>query len=337
MMDAYMTWDQTHDMTRLHRTPVDLPEADDARYDELSEIGETREFTDAEADEYDALQQRMQGDYSDEDRAAATLFIYVDHDGRLQTSDAYKPRANGTATGSDSDGTATKSTPKPPITQGGLDDLRKIELAALQTRMMSQPELALDLLTFQLWHEFPSFSGPFNIRAEDQNCIPSTTDGVSIDKRITGDDDTVEPLDHDIGAAFDAFLAKGKKHRNTLLAMLLARTMNTPFASRANQELMSRLDVNPRKVWTPTAENFFKACRSETMDAIWRKLALPDFGDKDDAAEMKRFSSLKVGKKRDELEALFNDASTQEALGLNRDQVAAIDAWLPDELLREQA
>ena len=40
---------------------------------------------------------------------------------------------------------------------------------------------------------------------------------------------------------------------------------------------------------------------------------------------MQRFAKLKVGEKRAELESLFNDASTQEALLLTRDQIAAME------------
>jgi ParB family chromosome partitioning protein len=104
--------------------------------------------------------------------------------------------------------------------------------------------------------------------------------------------------------------------------------MNAPFASPTSAAVMAKLDVSPRSVWTPTADNFFKACRSEYLDSIWRTLTITD-GD----GEMERFTKLKVTEKRKELESLFNDTSTQEALGLSRDQISAIDAWLPYPLL----
>jgi ParB family chromosome partitioning protein len=52
---------------------------------------------------------------------------------------------------------------------------------------------------------------------------------------------------------------------------------------------------------------------------------------------MERFAKLKVGEKRKELEKLFNDASTQEALGLSRSEVAAIDSWIPETMKGEAA
>ena len=96
---------------------------------------------------------------------------------------------------------------------------------------------------------------------------------------------------------------------------------------------MQRLDVTPRSIWTPTAESLFNACRSEALDSIWRELVVTE--ERED--QMERFAKLKVGEKRKELEKLFNDASTQEALGLNRSEVAAIDSWLPEAMKGEAA
>ena len=200
--------------------------------------------------------------------------------------------------------------------------------------MIAQPELALDLLAFQLWTEMPSFAGPFNIRAEEQLSLPEVANSLTVDKRVTGEDDdqAADPRE-DFDAAFDAFIAKGKKHRNQILTTLLARTMNAPFTSAANRALMQRLDVTPRSIWTPTAESLFNACRSEALDSIWRELVVTE--ERED--QMARFAKLKVGEKRKELEKLFNDASTQEALGLSRAEVAAIDNWLPAVMKGEAA
>ncbi|MEH6524333.1 MAG: hypothetical protein V7775_24365 [Sulfitobacter sp.] len=86
------------------------------------------------------------------------------------------------------------------------------------------------------------------------------------------------------------------------------------------------MSVSPRDVWTPTADNHFKACSVPTLDATWRELVIQD----DEAdIEMARFQKLKKGEKAKELEALYNDTSLQEVLGLKRAQIAAIDAWVP--------
>ena len=333
VFEAWVGYQHTEGMTRIYRQAIDLPEADAIRHAELCELGETQTFTDAEKAEFDALEQRMLGDYKDEEREAATVFVRVDRDGKLEISSAYLPAQSRTGTNSGTgDDEVEKVAPKPPITQAGIEDLRRIERLALQARMIAQPELALDLLAFQLWTEMPSFTGHFNIRAEEQLSLPEVANSLTVDKRVTGEDDdqAADPRE-DFDAAFDAFIAKGKKHRNQILTTLLARTMNAPFASAANRALMQRLDVTPRSIWTPTAESLFNACRSEALDSIWRELVVTE--ERED--QMARFAKLKVGEKRKELERLFNDASTQEALGLSRAEVAAIDSWLPEAMKGE--
>lgn len=324
IFDSYVGYQHFDGMQRLNRTPIDLPEADQARYDALCEKGDEVEFTETEAEEFDALEERMLGDYDAEEYARSTLFVYVDHHGKIEFGYPYLPQDKRANSGTD-DGTGAVA-PKPPVTQTGIADLQTIQRAALQTEMLKQPELALDLLAFQLTHDLYSYSGAFNVTAKDQNTPPSSVDNVHLDKRL--DSETSE-ICGDVEGAFRAFQDQGKKHRNTVLTQALVRTMNQPFGSPINLALMTKLGVSPRSIWTPTADNFFKACRSELLDSIWRKLVIQE--DKGDS-EMQRFGKLKVGEKRAELEALFNDASTQEALLLTRDQIAAIDAWLPDEI-----
>lgn len=328
VMEGHIGFEHYDGMQRIFRKPVDLPDGDQGRLEELETIGDEREFTDAEAAELDALEIRAAGDFDADERAQATLFICVDHGGTLRSGDMAYIRKDAPASADAGEGTATKVEAKPAITQGGIEDLHRIQLLALQTEMLNQPERIVDLLTFQLWHELPSWAGAFNIQATDQDSAPSDTANVSIHPRISGADETAEPLSGNMADDFAAFVAKGKKHRNTTLATLLTRTMNKPFGSKLNHALLDALDINPRKVWTPTAENFFKACRSEYLDSIWRTLVTTD----DDSDDMARFAKLKVGEKRNELEALFSDASVQEALGLSRAQVAAIDAWVPAEM-----
>lgn len=325
LFDAnYGIWSHTDKMDRIYRVAVELPDGDATRLDELEELGAQREFTTEEESEYNDLEARQMGDYDDEQREAATVFVWVDHKGDLQTSEPYLPRnAKQTDTGSE----ATTVESKPAITNGGIDDLRKIQLLATQTKMLGQPEMMLDLLAFQLECDLSSFSGPINITPSTQSNLPSCTEGLTIDQRLVDhDEDSVTTDEDDINVSFQNFVAKGKKHRNAILTRLFVRCMNSPFASPINTALTDTLNITPRDVWTPTASNFFKACRSDYMDRIWHDLT------QSDNASMERFTKLKVREKRTELEALFNDASVQEALGLSRDQIAAIDAWLPKQM-----
>ncbi len=326
IFETWLGYQHTEGLRRIYRKSIDLPAADEERYNDLCEIGNEQEFTPEEEAEFDALEARMAGDYDDDERSAATAFVLVDSHGKVEMAGAYLPMKPASS-GSGHDASGGQVAAKPPITQGGIDDLHIIQRLALQTEMLRRPDLAIDLLAFQLWHEMTSWSGPFNLQANEQTSLPSDTAAITIDKRITGEDDEpLGPLGADIAAAFTAFLDKGKKHRNTVLTEALVRCMNAPSGARINAAMLQSLEISPRSIWTPTAENFFKACRSETLDSIWRELAITE----DRADQMERFAKLKVGEKRKELEALFNDASTQEALGLSRAEVAAIDAWLPD-------
>jgi ParB family chromosome partitioning protein len=330
VFETWLGYQHTEGMQRIFAKSVDLPEADEERYNDLCEIGNVEEFSEEEAAEFAVLEARMTGDYDDTERAAATAFILVDHKGELEHSGVYIPAKNSARSASSE--TGGPAPVKPAINQSGLDDLHRIQRIALQTEMLRRPDLVLDLLAFQLWHEMPSWSGPFNMRTDEQTGLPSDTGETNIDKRITGEDDEpLGPLGADIAADFTAFLDKGKKHRNTVLTQALVRCMNAPFGARINAALLQSLEISPRSIWTPTAENFFKACRSETLNGIWRELVVTE----DRSDQMDRFAKLKVSEKRKELEELFNDTGTQEALGLSRTEIAAIDAWLPDAIRGE--
>lgn len=324
--ETHVSYTHTQKMDRPKKVPVDLPEADAAELKQLLEKGEEEELTDAEYDRVEELEERKRGTYSDEDIAAGTAFAYVDREGNLKLEGPYLPRAGKDGSLTIEGGTTVA--PKPALTQTGRDDLHRIEQMALQTKMLNQPELALDLLAFQLCHNIPTHRAPFSISADFQDPTPSDTQEVRIDARLS-DERGSPDFKTDTATAFAAFQAEGKKHRNRVLAESLARTLNRPQQSDVNRALMTTVGASPRDVWTPTASNHFKACSMDRLDAIWRELVIQD--DEGDE-EMQRFAKLKKGEKTKELEALFNDASVQEALLLTRTQVAAIDAWVPDEL-----
>lgn len=320
--ETNVSWNHTQHMTILHRVSSELPEADAAELADLLERGNNEEeLTDAEIDRMDELETRAIGSYRDEDIATGTAFVFVDRKGQLQTEGPYLPRA-GTQTTTDGEGTVTQIPAKPPITQSGMDDLWAIQLLALQTAMIDKFELVLDLQAFQLAHDMYSHSGPFNVTTAAQNNTPSCTDEVRKDARLTLDTTHLTTSSID---AFTAFKGLGKPHRNKVLIAGLIRTLNRPHANPLNAALAEVLDASPRTVWTPTASHF-KACSAPTLDAIWRELVIqPD----EEGSQMEQFTSLKKAKKVEDLEALFNDTSFQEALGLSRAAVAAIDAWVP--------
>lgn len=329
---THVDWKHTEHLTRPQRVPVDLPEADAKELQLLNDlISDGEELKDDEPQRLTELEERQRGSYSDEDIANGIAFVYVAHDGTLKTEGPYLPR-KGASASTGSDDSAGKVAAKPPITQGGMDDLRRLQLLALQTIIKDKPELVLDLLAFQITHDTTSYSGPFNITLSDQANTPSNTEEVRIDARLSAPELT--PITSSPAEAFAAFKDQGKSHRNKALAIALARTMNQPWASPINEGLLDVLGASVRDVWTPTAENHFKACSVPTLDATWRELVCDNVDY--DTDEMARFAKLKKGEKVKELGKLFSDAAFQEALGLNRAQIATIDAWMPVALRAEE-
>lgn len=327
IFSPHVSWSHTENLTRLQRVKIELPEADAEELEKLQDT-DGDDLTDDQYDRIEELEERQRGIYTDEDIANGTAFIYVAHDGTLKTEGPYLTRQGTNAAGGDS--SAGTIAAKPPITQGGMDDLRRLQLLALQTKIMSKPDLILDLLAFQITHDTASYSAAFNITISDQHNTPSNTEEVRIDARLSSTDPT--PITTSPSEAFNAFKDQGKSHRNKSLALALARTLNQPWASPINADLFDLLGASVRDVWTPTADNHFKACSVPTLDATWRELVCADADYPTD--EMERFAKLKKGEKVKELGKLFSNAAFQEALGLNRTQTAAIDAWVPT-MLRE--
>lgn len=307
---------------RLRRHAVDLPPGDQAEYDALSDAAEDRELTDAELRRLDELEDRQRGDYSDEDRAAATLFIFVDRDGALRREDAF--RAADAADGLEPDAGTTS---KPETISDSLrQDLNAIGTLALQTALLDRPELMLDLLAMSLTRGL-SYNRPLALAPSEPAIEPAKTDdGVRVSDRlaqaIPGYERTAEPtLD-----LLQAIQTEGKKARNAAITAALARTFQAANAA-FGRELAASLGVTARSVWTPTAANFFSRMPGGMLDDIWAQLVPEGLTE-----PSLPFRNLKKAEKAARLHDLFNSADFREALGLSREQAARIDAWLPQQL-----
>ena len=108
----------------------------------------------------------------------------------------------------------------------------------------------------------------------------------------------------------------------------LARCLQSASISSSGALLAQFAAPEIRKIWTPDAENFFGRIRADLLDGLWVEM----LGLEEDDERWAEFAKLKRKEKAKELEALFADASAQEAHGLSRNQVARIDAWLPEEM-----
>ena len=303
-------WYDTH--KRLHPEPGTLSEADTEEYDRLAELAEADAINDTDLATFEALQTRLDGDFTDAQRDAGGAFVYVDHRGDLRIERGYALLgAKNGADGADDDGvTRTETKPKPPITQKGTDDLHCISTLALQTALIDKSDLLLDLLAFQLEADhLSSWSAPLNITAAPQNITPSDLSEIHVTAKL--DAQLTEIAGTTPADQFASFQALGKKHRNTVLARHLARAANAPMRNAFGKWLMAQAGANMRKVWTPTAANFLGQCSVPMLDALWAQLLELE----DDDPRRAEFAKLKKGKKAEELEGLFMDASVQEAHG----------------------
>ena len=155
--DAYLSWNfmEEHKFERVY--PVEGVLSDDLteRYDELAELAEGDVLNEAGQAELENLQSILDGDFTEDQRALAGCVVHVGQSGELQiTGGLIRPEDKKAAIEagvltSSHHGSAEKA-PKNPYSQKLRDDLDAIKLAALQNAMLDQPDLLLDLLTFQL-------------------------------------------------------------------------------------------------------------------------------------------------------------------------------------------
>lgn len=309
---------------RLQRTPFELPGPDAEELDELQARAATEELGPEDLARMFELEAREEGDFDDDDRARATAFIRVSHEGEVIMEGAWLPRE---ATEAEAGGGKVITGKAETIPQNLRDDLRIIQTLALQTALLEKPELVLDLLAITLTADVWPWHRPLALSPTAQTLTPSKPDETHIDARLARaipTDDRTGKADLTIALLSDV-QSLGRKARNAAITAALVRTMHTA-GSDFGKALAARLRVNPRNVWHPTAENYFKRLPMGMLDQIRDEL-LPHMAD-----EAQRFRELKKAAKAAELHRIIHDADYREALGLSRDQNAAIDRWLPPEL-----
>ncbi|MEO1638654.1 MAG: ParB N-terminal domain-containing protein [Pseudomonadota bacterium] len=330
--DAYLSWNFMEE-NRFERVyPVEGVLSDDLaeRYDELAELAEGDVLNEAGEAELEKLQAILDGDFTEDQKALAGCVVHVGQDGQLQvTGGLVRPEEKKAAIEAgilapSHHGSAEKA-PKNPYSQKLRDDLDAIKLAAMQNAMLDQPDLLLDLLTFQL-SGMTGFRDVLGLTTGQSSNTPSCADGFSVDKRLSMPD-TAPPdrWDVDLKKVFATFKKKGKKHRDAELTRLLAKLLtgrDTDFTEFLEQKSGAAI----RKVWTPTAENLFKRVSGPMMEGIYCELL--DISPTDERA--KAFAKMKKGEKAETLEDLFSDPAKQKLHGVTEAQRARIDTWVPD-------
>ena len=330
--DTYIPYGQGNGMTRLYAESGDLTEQQAERYDELAQMAEAGVLDQEGEAELAALDAILEGEFTNEQRRFGGLFLCVSHNGELRRAGPYVRREDhasavsaGVVTGhAASTASAGKSDePKSPYSGALVADMQAIRTAAVQGALLDKPELALDLLAFtfsELW------GGPLAVRKDDMGIKPTTETGFNPDPRLTGEDDDEDETEAEADDPFDAFRARGKKHRNAVLTLALARSLKYGGTSATFAKVEAETKASVRAIWTPTAENFFSRVSAAYLDALMIELTGTDPA----ATTFKAFKDQKKAAKAQSLERLFSDADYQAVWQIDAEHKARIAAWLPD-------
>lgn len=309
----------------------DLTEEDGERYDALAELAEAEVLDEQGEDELAALQAIIDGTYTDEQRAHAGLYVYVDGQGNQCASGALvKPEDKKAAIEAgvlrkSMHGSGSSDAPKSPISQKLRDDLNRVSRGARQHAALRDPDLMIDLLAYQLSHHL-FWNDVFGITTTEVPNWPSTeAEGYALDERLTANPPRNMMDAKDLGASFRAFRKKGSEHvRGELDRFLAAQFKGGDETLDAQVSKITKPDT--REVWTPTAANFFSRVGGPYMVEVWRDL----LGLAEDHPTVTTFAKLKKGEKAAKLEALFTQSDLRSALGVTEAQATKIDAWLPE-------
>ena len=346
-----MAYELTSDgaFTRIEKIPGTLTEAQKARYDVLdAEPWWTLEEEDKK--EKDALDEILEGEYSDEQRALAGAFLYVTGNGKVSTvvglvkaEDRQKAVEAGFLQSDEAkaaeraQAAAEKKAQKPAFAAAFVEDMRAIRLAAFQTALLRKPELVLDLLGFGLSRRSHWGNETMAVRFDMETNKPKAEDDAftlcpELGGVPTGDQETEDEEDADddlmedlpIAEAFAAFLAQGKKARNAEITSSFARA----FKSQ-DQNMMAiigeKAGANIREIWDPTASNCFKRMKAAQLDELFLQL----LDREDDSTEFRTFKKLKKREKDQKMHELFHDVDVQAIYKVSTAQKARIDAWTP--------
>ncbi|MCZ0963082.1 ParB/RepB/Spo0J family partition protein [Paracoccus benzoatiresistens] len=339
--DEYVSYAVTGKLARLYPVEGVLTEEQAERYDELAELANANALDEAGQAELDALNAIIKGDFTDAQRAVAGYYVYVGHSGTLQMSGPWvrtEDRAEAieaevlTGHAAGATGSDAAPAPKSPYSGALVEDMKAIRLAAIQTALLDKPEMVFDLLAFGLSLASGVSTTVFDLSPGRPNSCPSKTDGLDWSDRLAH-----PPAGHeawsrpelrieDLAQAFRDFTAAGKKARNAALVEGMARTL--PYGA-GNADFFALIEADSgasiRKVWTPTAENFFNRVSADFLDSLHLDLTGCD-------PEGNGFKAHKAQKKAEKarcMERLFSDAEYQRAWRITAEAKARIDAWVP--------
>lgn len=334
------------DYARLYPEEGELTEDETSEYDELAEDAEAEALDEASTIRLAELQDILDGGYTEGQRALSGVIVYVNGQGGLSRAEGLvlpedKPAAIEagfihasfhTAAGTGDEGDEP-DVQKSPYSGALVQDMKAIRLAAVQTALLSKPELVLDLLAFGLSMASGVSTTVFDLSPGRPTNRPTKIEGLDENDRLNHPPAGHEAWNRpelrveDLVEAFRSFTGKGKKVRNAAITEGIARTL--PYKA-GDGDFFALIEADSgasiRKVWKPTAENFFNRVPGGYLDDLFSDLL--DLAGTD--LRLKAFRGKKKAEKAVSMERLFSEAEYQAVQGVTADQKARIDAWVPD-------
>jgi ParB family chromosome partitioning protein len=321
---AHVPWELVRDLHRTHPTPVDLPEADADELDRLTDM-DPDSLTPEEEARIEELENRMRGDWTDEDRATGIAFVYVSHQGHLVTERAYLARAPKRTRDTSGDDTAAPEAPE----EKGLSQALRLDLAAIRTAALQAAFLRdenMDLLFAIIAHELDaaSWHKAISLHLASAHDTPTITEALDLPPEIS------ETRVQGTAATSPDKLADLLELSTIEILRLIQQGLVRAITARPDHygraiAMAAGLDI--RAHWRPTLANFWSRVPSPYLDRVLRDV-LPDrIGLREEVAEMKKAD------KAAELDRLFRlDDENIAALKLSDDEIEAIRTWLPEEM-----
>ncbi|MBF9042987.1 ParB N-terminal domain-containing protein [Rhodobacterales bacterium HKCCE4037] len=310
-------------LSYIERETIDLPEADFAELERLSEIARW-DRTPEERERIAELEARSLADYTDAQIAEGILWIWVDRTGKLCQSDAYRKPAPRAA--EDKAGKVEDTTPEPPgLSQALREDLNRIATGALQAALIDPDNLDLCIALMVYEADFYGYRRATGIRFSELPNLPSVEDGLTLPEALT--ESRIENNDHPDAIGLAALLEGKTDDFLRSLQVMVARATSAR-SDDYGRALADQAGADIRTHWTPNAANFFDRCKGPYLDAVFAEIA-PDVPEETSEA----FRASKKADKAKALDKIFaGDADTRAIWRIDDAAAERIAAWLPEEL-----
>jgi len=330
VMPCVFDYETLSGFARTYPQQAEIPDAVATEYDDLAAAIDAGDASDEQISRFDEIEGALAAEhYSDVQRNIAGVCIGFDYNYavRIERGLVAKSEKSAAITTGVLPPSHTPSKPERsgPYSAALATDLAAIRTGALQTALLDQPELALDLLAFTL-HEGGGSAYPLGVKLDQGNSHPRVDDGYELDARLDKQDalHSVDPKA--VARRFMAFRKRSRAERTALLTEAVARSLSGDLATDAKSSFFEQVAgltaASVRTVWTPTDVGFFKRLTTAQLDALWCELL-----GKKTADNFYRKKADKVAF----LHRLFNDPKcTGEYDQATQVRVAA---WLPEGLL----